>query len=165
MLLDFRKIFNGELKTVSKNLSLDLSGEDFGAFTAHKPVLVNIEAAFEVSAVKLVVNVKTTLITLCARCLDDLELSCEFECIFFVKDGEWAEDNANGNNLPFSNDGKLDINEFIYEELVLQVPTIQICSEDCMGICTNCGQKKPCKCKQEQEIDERLLPLKQLLTD
>ncbi len=165
MLLDFRKIFSGELKSVNKSLLLDLSVEDFGSFTAIKPVAVQISATHGLSAAKLDLSVKTTLLTSCARCVDDLEIECEFERTFFVKNGEWANDNANGNNLPFCEDGRLDTDKLIYEELLLEVPSIHYCKEDCMGICAVCGQKKPCNCKNEPDIDERLLPLKQLLSD
>ena len=62
-------------------------------------------------------------------------------------------------------DGKLDIRDLAYTELVLEIPTVLLCSDDCAGLCPVCGNRKPCSCEHETngQVDERLLILKKLL--
>ena len=69
--------------------------------------------------------------------------------------------------LPLRPDGKLDVRELAYTELVLEVPTVLLCSDDCAGLCPVCGNRKPCSCRHETSgsVDERLSILKQLLND
>ena len=70
-------------------------------------------------------------------------------------------------DLPLRPDGKLDVRELAYTELVLEVPTVLLCSDDCAGLCPVCGNRKPCSCRHETSgsVDERLSILKQLLND
>ena len=70
-------------------------------------------------------------------------------------------------DIPLRPDGKLDVRELAYTELVLEVPTVLLCSDDCAGLCPVCGNRKPCSCRHETSgsVDERLSILKQLLND
>ena len=65
-------------------------------------------------------------------------------------------------------EGRLDTKELLYTELVLHVPGVLLCSEDCAGLCPVCGCRKPCSCKHETSggaVDERLAILQQLLSE
>ena len=62
-------------------------------------------------------------------------------------------------------DGKLDLDEAIREELLLSFPMRILCQEDCPGLCPKCGKPKrlgDCGCPT-WEPDPRLAVLKQLL--
>jgi len=51
----------------------------------------------------------------------------------------------------------LDIDELAREQLLLALPTRQLCREDCQGLCPACGadlNTRTCQCEQ-QEIDPR----------
>lgn len=51
----------------------------------------------------------------------------------------------------------LDIDELAREQLLLALPTRQLCREDCQGLCPTCGadlNTGTCQCEQ-QEIDPR----------
>ena len=63
-------------------------------------------------------------------------------------------------------DGQPTTEELAREEILLEVPSVLLCSEDCLGLCPVCGQKRPCGCApREAETDPRLSVLKQLLSD
>ena len=61
-------------------------------------------------------------------------------------------------------DGKLDLSQLALEDVFLSLPSKLLCSEDCKGICPQCGKnlnEGPCDCKKE--IDPRLAALLDLL--
>ena len=73
---------------------------------------------------------------------------------------------ASDAELPFDERGRLDLKELCYQELVSEIPSVLLCSEDCKGLCPICGRRNPCACTQETNgdvVDERLAILKTLL--
>ena len=63
----------------------------------------------------------------------------------------------------FDGDG-LDVDEIAKEQILLAVPTRMLCSEDCKGICPECGTDRntgECKCVTD-DIDPRWAALKNL---
>ncbi len=102
--------------------------------------------------------------TVCARCLDPLAgtLSLRFERTVVLKAPESGE-------LPdeylLMTDGKLRIDEELFEEMMLSFPLRFLCSEDCPGLCPKCGKplrEGDCGCPKK-EIDPRLAKLQKLL--
>ena len=46
---------------------------------------------------------------------------------------------------------EIDLDPFIYEEVLLDMPSRPICSEDCQGLCGVCGKNKnleSCNCSE-----------------
>ena len=61
-----------------------------------------------------------------------------------------------------------DVDELIFQELVLEVEPVLLCSPDCQGLCPVCGTPKAagctcCKAEDAAPADARLSILKQLL--
>lgn len=75
----------------------------------------------------------------CASCLDAFDIvihSKEFS--FFFEASE----------IPA--DGEIDITNDLQEELLIEIPDFPKCSEDCRGLCPQCGcnwNHQKCKCK------------------
>ena len=62
-------------------------------------------------------------------------------------------------------DGFLDIDEQLYEQLEMEFPMRHLCREDCKGLCPKCGKnlnEEQCDCNHK-EIDPRMEPLRKLL--
>lgn len=107
----------------------------------------------------------------CARCLDHFEqpMHVTFEERFYP-----TVDVVTGTPLPpvdeddvFPIDGhhQIDLTEAIRQAVLLGVPMVPLCKEDCAGLCTQCGHHLnlgPCGCK-EPEVDTRMNVLKQFL--
>lgn len=58
----------------------------------------------------------------------------------------------------------VDCDPLIYEQIVLQIPMKVLCTEDCRGLCPDCGTNlnlEACNCLSER-VDERLAVLKKL---
>ena len=99
----------------------------------------------------------------CVRCLDpfDLPVTLELEDTYTLP-GVAPESK---DSLTVGDDGTLDLTPLLREQAWLAIPMKALCSEDCRGICPNCGanlNKKRCKCSTEH-IDPRLSALKELL--
>lgn len=45
--------------------------------------------------------------------------------------------------------GRVDISEPISQDIELFLPMSPLCSKDCQGICSECGEYRPCNCKAE----------------
>mgnify|MGYP001091754997 FL=1 len=59
----------------------------------------------------------------------------------------------------------LDLEELARTDILLELPTKVLCSEDCKGLCSQCGKnlnEGECSCEKKQ-IDPRLAILSQLL--
>ena len=62
-------------------------------------------------------------------------------------------------------DGFLDMDEPLREQIEMEFPVRFLCKEDCKGLCQRCGKDLnhgPCGC-DKKEVDPRLEPLRALL--
>jgi uncharacterized protein len=58
----------------------------------------------------------------------------------------------------------LDLTEAIRQRVLLEIPMVTLCREDCAGLCSQCGHNLnlgPCDCKPE--VDTRFSVLQKLL--
>lgn len=104
-------------------------------------------------------------LTECARCLNPVTgvFSMDFSRTVAPRG---TLQNEEADEYVIIDDGKLDIDEQLVEELMLEFPMRFLCSEDCKGICQKCGQnlnEKDCGCANKKEIDPRLAILQKLL--
>ena len=106
----------------------------------------------------------------CARCLAPVDgvFSLDFERTV-VTEGTLTEQQLDemSDEYVVLNEGELDVDEPLREELLLGFPTRLLCSEDCPGLCPKCGKPKregDCGCS-DREIDPRLAVLKNFFVD
>lgn len=107
----------------------------------------------------------------CSRCLQPVEIKFEtpFDIDFVTLETyekSSAEHEIGGGDLSLSvYDGEqIDIDEIVREQILLNLPTHQLCKDSCAGLCEKCGANKntdACSCETE-EIDPRWAALKQL---
>jgi len=114
--------------------------------------------------------VELTLELSCNRCLKEFELPMHvnFEELFYP-----TVDVVSGLPLaPFDEDEifpidarhQVDLTEAIRQNLLLNLPMMVVCQEDCKGLCPQCGQNLNLgSCECEPEVDARLSVLKTLL--
>lgn len=164
MLFDVRKLFSTYEVPVTQQFVADLTREDFPGYTVPQPVNVTFKATISGSVMHLLVSFAGEQQASCARCLDAVNVPFSIEREFMIRNEEWAAEEP---ELPFHTNGKLDMQELAYTELVLELPTVLLCSEECEGICPGCGNRKPCACTHEttDAIDPRLSQLKELLNE
>lgn len=173
MALDIRKILSGE---VSK-IAIDY---DFSIYEGEYPFDTKIDGVTFVGCqhiggeivnmggyVRLTASLSADYGAECARCLKPLERSfkVDFERTV-VSRGELANASEDdGEEYVEVVDGKLDIELLAVEQLMMEFPMREVCSEDCKGLCMKCGKnlnEGDCDCPKK-EIDPRLAILQKLL--
>lgn len=115
-------------------------------------------------------RLRTNLEEACSRCLTHFTcpLALHIQEEYFP-----STDVVNGTPLPppdepgaFTIDGHhtLDLSEAVRQYALLAVPMKPLCTEDCAGLCPDCGQnlnRGACNCRQD-DIDPRWTVLKQV---
>lgn len=120
----------------------------------------------------------------CDRCLEPAQKTVEFEVTWLFESGvenqsiegvvEYTEEDAleedvEGNRVRFFEGSDLDLAPHVWEEMVLADPSKFYCSEDCKGLCPNCGMNLnlgACSCASGQETSESgLAALKEMFPD
>jgi len=106
----------------------------------------------------------------CARCLEPvtLDLDVPFEDVFVDSSLEPTNDELEVREDDLDESlvigGSVDMKEVIREQIILALPEMVFCGEDCRGLCDKCGTNLnllDCKCKDD-EIDPRWAALKNL---
>jgi uncharacterized protein len=116
--------------------------------------------------------VELTVQLSCTRCLTEFEqhMHVPFEERYYpiidVVTGLPMSNEAEGEDDVFYIDDHhhLDLTEGIRQNVLLAIPMVTLCKEDCAGLCPQCGHDLntgPCTC--QPEIDERLSVLSTLL--
>jgi len=121
----------------------------------------------------LLVKPSAQVVNVSGRCACELELACSRCLTHFYKTLEFPFHEAFSFNpeivgadredsIHLVTEDKVDLTPYIEEHVLLELPLVPLCSEDCRGLCPVCGQNKnerDCSCQAEQ-IDPRLAGLK-----
>jgi uncharacterized protein len=105
----------------------------------------------------------TTLDSECVRCLVSfpLSLTIQLDDLAFALPHISPQDNQ----YRISQDGWVNVDLALREQVFLDIPQYTLCRPDCRGLCSMCGQdlnNGSCDCK-ELKIDPRLAALRDLL--
>lgn len=127
---------------------------------------------------RLTAHVTAEYVVPCARCLDPIPSTMEFDLERTVRSGgaleetdydEDAEWDGVLDDVLYLHDSQLLPDADILEEILLELPMVSLCREDCPGLCPHCGRKKDegCDCEKKQaaekKIDPRMAKLQVLL--
>lgn len=109
---------------------------------------INVTGTLELHEGEVYVDgeISCNIVGKCARCLEDAKYS--FATSFSVK---YVRSNPNDeDNEYLYKSGKVDLSQAVDEHMLLNVPTIIYCKEDCKGLCPICGcnlNNNDCDCK------------------
>lgn len=91
--------------------------------------------------------------TACARCLEDVtyDLEGDIEGYFVIGgEGAAAPDDLEGDEFDYLPENRvIDVTPLIEQALLLELPLVPLCDDDCKGICPRCGanlNEGPCGC-------------------
>ena len=123
-------------------------------------------------------DVKGNVSLQCGSCLESYEQPLDFSfdtrlmksSVESISDeSDWDEDSGDvflfeGNNV--------DLTQIVKEFILLELPMLRRCKEDCKGLCSDCGTNlnhETCKCFHTEDddsdhVDERLKVLKDFFT-
>ncbi len=100
----------------------------------------------------------------CARCLDPVSQIFEKEVHKTVI--RTAPTDSEDEDWYLSEDHLLNLDQVVVDEIVMDLPYQVVCSNECKGLCANCGvnlNHETCSCNSEK-IDPRLEILKNFFT-
>ncbi|HWQ40941.1 MAG TPA: DUF177 domain-containing protein [Desulfosporosinus sp.] len=162
MIVNVAQVRHREGGTVCFDLVEYFSSFDLGteALSFQTPVRVQIQVNNTSKAMLVHGTIDTELRATCGRCLESfvypLSLTFEDEWIFRAQATEDLLETA----LLLDKD-EIEINERIFEQILLALPMKFICSSECHGLCPTCGANRnltPCHCG-EDDVDPRLAAL------
>ena len=150
--------------------------EQFEGGTGQFRVVAPVELKFKVQKDKdryrLIGRLTTTLEMQCSRCLEPFRQAVDstFDIRYLPQTentGE-AEREVEEDDLTdaFYRDEQIDLRQLMEEQFYLVLPMKPLHSEDCKGLCPNCGtnlNETTCNCEVRWE-DPRLAGLKALIT-
>ena len=170
MLLDLSK--HGQRQDVQRTFDPSVFDPQDDEYRVSAPVELSMRVekaggdAFRVTG-----RAVTTLELACSRCVEPFEIpvDAEFDLRYIphrqnIGEGEREiveEDLATA----YYREGLLDIVELLREQFQLALPMKPLCSDECRGLCPECGanlNRVACECEPRWE-DPRLAPLKGLL--
>jgi uncharacterized protein len=149
--------------------------EEFEGRTSQFRVVEPVELRFKVHKDKdryrLVGTLNTQLELTCSRCLEPfpLPVASSFDIRYLPQSENTgaAESESEEDDLSeaFYRDETIDLRQLIEEQFYLALPMKPLHSEDCKGLCPNCGtnlNERTCDCQVRWE-DPRLAGLKALM--
>ena len=139
------------------NGDVEMSDTDFLGEMYHfnEPVKVSGSVSNNGKSLILKANCTGHMTTQCARCMKDIVVDIDFDI-----DENLAQDDgsvSSDDDVILFEDVKIDIDDIVANNFLMNVEGKYLCSEDCKGLCQHCGSdlnEGDCGCSQEN-IDPR----------
>lgn len=121
-------------------------------------------------------KIKTEFKLQCSRCLEPFQFPVDSELkAHFVPREELDKEtgtehpevelSASDIEIEYYDDERVDIKQPVHDQILLALPFVPVCGEDCKGLCPECGNnlnKGPCGCAKDGPVDPRLEVLRSL---
>lgn len=164
MQFDLRRFMASGRARQEQTFDCDLTGRDFAGSRIEAPVAAHLLAEADGDEVRMTLQASASVHGECARCLDPVQLEVQVDAGWTARERDLDDPDF---ELPVNESGCIDLDDWLYQEILFQVPTVLLCSADCPGLCPQCGRKRPCSCpaapEQSVQPDARLSVLKSLL--
>lgn len=163
MKIDLTELFNGSVNKINIDQVIDMSDFIYSTYTPIKDG-VAVKGMFYTKAdvVFLQLDIRFKFNGYCDRCAEKITKDFNFKVKKVVVDHLANE--KDDDDYIVVKDRIFNLDEFVNEEVLLDLPSKILCSEDCKGLCPQCGANlnvSECNCKKD--IDPRLSALLQLL--
>ena len=168
MVFDIEEISDGGL-----NFSLLLNKDQLEIDQAGLSVNVDIAVSGFLTRVGddvyLKGKVRTDVVASCSRCLDTLSYPIDSDLkSHFVSPDRYisareVELHASDIDTEVYENQQIDLTQSVRDGILLAVPVICLCKENCKGICSQCGKNLNqglCNCENESFTDPRMESLK-----
>lgn len=109
-----------------------------------------------------------TLLIPCDRCLEDVEYNLNIEVNKEINMNESDKDRIQSlDELSYIKENSLDVERFVYNEILVHLPMKVLCNENCKGICNRCGanlNSQTCNC-DTTELDPRMSKIRDIFNN
>lgn len=146
--------------TDALNAELDESGD----YHVRDPLHVDVEYYRAGLDLFFQGALRTEVVARCGRCLEEyaFPVAGPFRIVLTPRAAAGTEPKASDDTAVATYGGdEVDLTPFVYEEVLLDLPTRPLCREDCAGLCPRCGADRnvtQCECPAK-DPDPRLAVL------
>lgn len=131
------------------------AGPDLYSFD--QPLTYSVDVSNTGDALLLTGTVEGEATTSCARCLESFSfpVTGEIEGYFLIHEDDEAPEDMEEEEfevLPANN--TIDLATYLQAALLLEVPLVPLCKDECAGICPTCGvnlNEESCSCEPQNE--------------
>jgi uncharacterized protein len=145
---------NTELQAFEGETALEHITLGFDEYTFANPASFEVRITNTGGALLVQGSVQACAHTACARCLEDaaIDVEGEIEGYFVIPGAEDAPEDLEEDEFDVLPDDKIiDLLPLIVSAILIELPQIPLCSEDCKGICPGCGadlNTEECTCEK-----------------
>lgn len=149
MVLNLRHLFDisGDTKSLDYKVPLETL-DQYKGFSFISPIAIKGIIVNRAGIVSLKFSLSVTMKLDCDRCLNEFERDFSFDFNHILV----RSTNRQNDEYIVCLEDKLDLDELAISDLLLQLPTKTLCSDDCKGLCYNCGTNlnmQECSCFEE----------------
>lgn len=145
MLVNLSDVLTSEGRQISMEVPLEMTSfkSRMGKFeiTEKSPVAFTF-TNLEPEKAKVEGRVKLTFKTSCDRCLTEVPTMLDLNFERIVTSPDVMEEDEDADDLSFMDGYQLDVETFVYNEIIGNWPAKILCKEDCKGLCPVCGQNR-----------------------
>lgn len=129
-----------------------------------KPLEVDLKAVGQMGLVRVDGECGLHLTLACSRCLNGFEqdIQLPFHELFTQADDAEDPGSEEDEDIHRVKGEKVDLAPYLEQSVLLGLPYVPLCAEECKGLCPVCGENrndKDCGCSTEK-VDPRLAGLK-----
>lgn len=165
MILDLRRIFATDNSVLDIDGCLDMSGVEFAiGFPLKKPVHYYGSVSNVASVVTLRLLIDFEYSAPCDRCGS---YTSKRHSVTIEKSLATSLERQESDTIIVVSDMRLEVDELVYSEVILNLPSKHLCSDACKGLCCKCGKnlnEGDCGC-DNNEPDPRFEKLRELLNN
>lgn len=152
MLLNLSDVFTSEGKVLHKSVPLEMTSFDsrLGNFpiVEKQPVDFTFTNIGEQKA-RIEGNVILKLEAVCDRCMEETTVILDLQFDRVVTSPEITTEDEEADDKSYMEGYQLNVETFMYHEILVNWPVKILCKDDCKGVCPKCGQnlnERDCGC-------------------
>lgn len=163
MLLQLKPLFLGEMESLPIDTELDFSGVEFqGLYPFKQPVRVTGQVTYAAGIVTLRAQASFVFDGCCDRCTEEFQRAYRIPMEHILVTSLSNEEN---DDFILIDNYQLPLDELVETDILLELPSKNLCREDCRGLCPQCGKNLNeglCGC-HGKPVDPRLEVLRGLI--
>lgn len=164
MIIDLKRLFKDRDAKMDIDYSFSIEKVDIDGFYPFvSPVSAKGKLKNYAGSVELTVDLSYDFYMPCSRCMEET-LTKQNLKVHHALVRENCEDME---DFYLTVEDSVDMDELLYQDIILNLPVKYICKDDCRGICSSCGanlNKENCSC-EKGEVQNAFSSLKALLED
>jgi uncharacterized protein len=162
MLIDLSELtlHEGKSKNISADIEMECLDTKYHSYRIIDKKPVNFEF-INLGKKKILINadIELSLLMPCDRCLQDVKIDFKLNISKEIDMNESDLDRVKAlDESNFIESTFLNVEKFVYSEILLELPMKVLCSDNCKGICNRCGanlNSNDCDCNTT-ELDPRM---------